>query len=138
VALHRKCRNIESAGYVFVTKTLSYQRDDLTLARCEPAAVPPLLQARGRLGLVDRPQVDASVVQVVRWQDAGALADWTSFERWQRRQRACWAAVAPPWIGRHALARSGGWARAERPGSLGQASPSKRGRPAAQLWPQPS
>jgi hypothetical protein len=40
--------------------------------------------------------VDASVVQGVRWHGASALADWASFERWQRSQRACWAALAPP------------------------------------------
>jgi hypothetical protein len=48
------------------------------------------------LGRVDQLQVDASVVQGVRWVGAGALAGWTPFERRQRRQRAAWAALAPP------------------------------------------
>jgi len=40
--------------------------------------------------------VDASVVQVVRWHVAGAMAGWAPFERRQHRQRAAWTAVAPP------------------------------------------
>ena len=76
----------------------------------------------GRLGRVSQSLADASVVQGARWRGAGAKADWTSFERWRHRtffrgprgsasaasvfrgvERACWAALAPPWIGRHAL-----------------------------------
>ena len=56
-------------------------------------------ESRSRLAavlaaVVPRPPTfaSASVVQGVRWQGAGAKADWTSFKRRQRSQRASWAA----------------------------------------------
>jgi hypothetical protein len=46
-------------------------------------------------GRVDQLQADAGVVQVVRWQGAGAMPGWVPDERRQRGQCAAWAAVAP-------------------------------------------